>query len=427
MENNNFRKIIGTIRSRIIIFLILVTLITGVFLIFLFSLSSNNVKSIPPEKPAETLIEKPALAADTNTENQKPIFQPPAMVKAIYMTSWSATKPDYIDYLINIAKNTEINSVVVDIKDWSGYVAYNTAVPEVEKYGAESIRIKDIGGLIQKLHDNGIYVIARITIFQDPVLAEARPDLAVRSQSKLFFFPLSFLSPASLWLDRLGLAWIDPAAKEAWDYNVAIAKDALKQGFDELNFDYIRFPSDGDLKDMIFPLWDRETPRHLIIKEFFKYLRQQLPDAKLSVDLFGLSASSADDLGVGQVIEDAFEYFDYICPMMYPSHYADGFLGFENPAEYPYQVVYYSTKRASQKLAAFKQSQKSSAQIRPWLQDFNLRTIYDAPMVRSEIQAVFDATADNFNGFMLWSSSNFYTEEALQLENQQIYDKSSNF
>lgn len=421
MENNNFREIIGKIRNCIIIFLILITLIIGLFLIFLFLLfgGSNKEESVPPERPAVMPVEKPTPAADTaNSEIPKPVFQPPAVVKAVYMTSWSATKPNYIDYLINIAKNTEINSVVVDIKDWSGYVAYNTAVPEVEKYGAESIRIKDIGGLIQKLHDNGIYVIARITIFQDPVLAEARPDLAVRSQSKLFFFPLSFLSPASLWLDRLGLAWIDPAAKEAWDYNVAIAKDALKQGFDELNFDYIRFPSDGNLKDMIFPLWDRETPRHLIIKEFFKYLRQQLPDAKLSVDLFGLSASSADDLGVGQVIEDAFEYFDYICPMMYPSHYADEFLGFENPAEYPYQVVYYSTKRASQRLAAFKQSQKSNAQIRPWLQDFNLRAIYDAPMVRSEIQAVFDATADNFAGFMLWSSSNFYTEEALQLESQ---------
>lgn len=416
--NNNFRQIIGKIRIRIVILLILIALIIGVFLIFLFFWGSNNVKSIPPEKPAETPAEKPTLASNTNTENQQPLFQPPAVVKAVYMTSWSATKSDYIDYLINIAKNTEINSVVVDIKDWSGYVAYNTEVPEVEKYGAESIRIKDIGALIRKLHENGIYVIARITVFQDPVLAEARPDLAVRSQSKLFFSPFSFLSSSSLWLDRLGLAWIDPAAKESWDYNIAIAKDALKQGFDELNFDYVRFPSDGNLKDMIFPLWDRETPRHLIIKEFFKYLRQQLPDAKLSVDLFGLSASSADDLGVGQVIEDAFEYFDYICPMMYPSHYADGFLGFENPAEYPYQVVYYSTKRTSQRLAVFNQSQKSSAQIRPWLQDFNLRAIYDAQMVRSEIQAVYDANGENFNGFLLWSSSNFYTEDALQPESQ---------
>ena len=140
--------------------------------------------------------------------------------------------------------------------------------------------------------------------------------------------------------DKSGLSWIDPAAKESWDYNIDIAKDALNKGFDELNFDYVRFPSDGNLKDMSFPFWDEETPKHLIIRQFFKYLRQELSDAKISIDLFGLSTVSSDDLGVGQVIEDAFEYSDYVCPMVYSSHYAYGFIGFENPAEYPYEVVY---------------------------------------------------------------------------------------
>lgn len=398
-----------------VIFLIPVVLIIGVFFAF------YNPFDVKVEKSpiVETLPISP-VRAEVDSGNQKSFFQPPKEIKAIYVTSWSAGRNSYIDYLISIARNTEINSVVIDVKDWSGYVGYDMSVAEVEEYRAKSIRIRDIGALLEKLHENGIYVIARIAVFQDPVLARARPDLAIRSQSELSFSPIYFLSslfssisPFSLWLDRMGLAWIDPAAKESWDYNIAITKDALAQGFDEINFDYVRFPSDGDLKNMVFPIWDGETPRHLIIKEFFKYLREQLPDARLSVDLFGLVCSSTNDLGVGQVIEDAFEYFDYICPMVYPSHYASGFLGFENPAEYPYEVVNYSIKRALQRLSVFKESQESNAQIRPWLQDFNLGAIYDTQMVRAEMDAVYDASGDDFNGFMLWSASNFYTEGAL--------------
>ena len=354
---------------------------------------------------------KPGQETGISSETPKPSFHPPEVVKAIYVTSWSTTKEDYIDHAIDMAKNTEINSVVIDVKDWSGYVAYDTKVPEVEKYNAKSIRIKDIVSLIQRLHEEGIYVIARITVFQDPRLAEARPDLAVHSKSKLAFVPLSL---SSLWLDKSGLAWIDPAAKESWDYNIAIAKDTLKQGFDEINFDYVRFPSDGDLKDMSFSCWNESISKHLVIKEFFKQLRQELPDVKLSIDLFGLSTISYDDLGVGQIIEDAFEYFDYVCPMVYPSHYAEGFLGYQNPADYPYEVIKSSMESALRRLSAYNQIQKRNVQLRPWLQDFSLGAIYDAEMVRSEIEAVYDVTKDNFRGFMLWNSSNIYTEEALQ-------------
>jgi len=210
------------------------------------------------------------------------------------------------------------------------------------------------------------------------------------------------------------LAWIDPAAKESWDYNIAIARDAVSHGFDEINFDYIRFPSDGDLKNMSFPFWNEEVSKHLIIREFFKYLREELSDVKISIDLFGLSTVSLNDLGVGQVIEDAFEYSDYVCPMIYPSHYADGFIGFQNPAEYPYEVVKYSIEGALKKLMIYKQSKETNVQLRPWLQDFDLGAIYDAEMVKAQIKAVYDALGNDFNGFMIWSSSNFYTKEALE-------------
>jgi len=165
---------------------------------------------------------------------------------------------------------------------------------------------------------------------------------------------------------------------------------------------------------MVFPLWDEKTPKHLVIKDFLKYLRQELPDAKLSIDFFGLSTVSFDNLGVGQVIEDAFEYFDYVCPMIYPSHYADGFLGYQNPAEYPYEVVEYSMDGALKRLSSYQKPEERNAQLRPWLQDFDLGAIYDAEMVRSEIEAVYNVLGDNFRGFMLWNSLNIYTEEAFQ-------------
>ncbi len=391
-EINNMRFV----NLYIVIFLILAVLIIGIVFVFSYN-------------PFEQ--ESPGLGAGSSEKESfslgsedVPLSHAPETIKAIYLTSWSASKESRIDYLIDIVKTTEINAVVIDIKDYSGYVAYDTAVPEVEKYGAEQIRIPDIDLLIQRLHAEEIYVIARIAVFQDPVLARARPDLAIRSKTEA----------ASLWLDNIGLAWIDPAAKESWDYNIAIARDAINQGFDEINFDYVRFPSGGNLRDMSFPFWDNKVPKHLVIREFFKHLRQGLSDVKISVDLFGLSTISSNDLGIGQIIEDGFEYFDYVSPMVYPSHYADGFIGYQNPAEYPYEVVRYSMEGALKKLMLYKESQEVKAQLRPWLQDFDLGAVYDAKMVRAQIEAVYDALGDDFNGFMLWNSWNFYTIEALE-------------
>lgn len=375
-------------------FLILVILAVGLVLIFF----KKPVLEISPSNSEVEIAEKEPVSSSPKNDLE--------IAKAIYLTSWSAAKSKFIDYLIDIAKTTEINAAVIDIKDFSGYVGYDTTVPEVEKYKAEQIRIKNINELVQKLHKENIYVIARITVFQDPLLARARPDLAIKSKKE----------PTAFWFDNAGLAWIDPAARESWDYNIAIAKDAAKIGFDEINFDYVRFPSDGDLQDMVFPFWDGKVPKNVVIREFFKYLRQELSGIKISIDLFGLSTVSSDDLGVGQIIEDGFEYFDYVCPMIYPSHYAVGFIGYENPAEYPYEVVKYSMEGALNKLQVYKKTGENNAKLRPWLQDFDLGAEYNAKMVRLEIKAVYDSAGNNFNGFLLWSSWNYYTREALEPE-----------
>ena len=185
---------------------------------------------------------------------------------------------------------------------------------------------------------------------------------------------------------------------------------------------------------MKFPFWDEITPRHEVIKSFFKYLREQLPNIKISADLFGLSTINNNDLGIGQIIEDAYEYFDYVAPMVYPSHYAKMFLGYKNPSQYPYEVIKYSMDSALNKLMIYNRqltinSNSTSTEnlkpntynlktkLRPWLQDFALGSDYDAKMIKKEIQAVYDSassTPELINGWMLWNPSNIYTREALE-------------
>ena len=321
-------------------------------------------------------------------------------------------------------KENLINAVVVDIKDFSGTVVYDSEVPEVEKYGAEEIRIPKINSMIKRFHDEGIYVIGRISVFQGAILAKGGRDLALRSSSSLG--RASTIGLSNLWLDNKGLAWIDPAARPAWDYIISIAKDAAGRGFDELNFDYIRFPSDGNTKDISFPFWDKTISRAEVMRNHFRYLRQGLEGVKISADLFGQTTINFDDLTIGQIIEDAYESFDYVSPMVYPSHYINGFLGFTNPALYPYEVVKYSMESALKKLMTMTtttstasssvRSRYLTAKLRPWLQDFDLGARYDERMVKLEIQAVKDALGGDYSGFMLWNPSNLYTKGALYEE-----------
>ena len=388
-------------------------------------------------KQPNPLTNAPAPAnPNSDIENQKPLANPPGEIKGVYATSWSAGSNRKIDELINFIKKNNLNAIVIDIKDFSGYVAYDIKNPEVKKYGAKEVRIPKINSLLKKLHNENIYVIARITIFQDPILAKARPDLAIHSKSNCQMSGAKCHELVStLWLDHKKLAWIDPASKEAWDYNISIAKDASERGFDELNFDYIRFASDGNLDDMSFPIWDGKTPKNAVIKEFFKYLREQLADRKISADIFGLVTVNYNDMGIGQVLEDIFPYFDYISPMVYPSHYTKGFLGYKNPAAYPYEVIKYSMESAikrikiydlrfknasstgettstEESLKSYGLNLKSKIKLRPWLQDFDLGADYNAKMIIKQIQAVYDAassTPEVINGFLLWDPKNIYT------------------
>jgi hypothetical protein len=379
--------------------------------------------AVPPPAPPPAPVAAPA--------RPKPLTEPPEIVKAVYFTNWSAGLKRRVDYLVELRRKTGMNAVVIDIKDYSGFLAYRADLPDAVRYHAIRPAIRDVDAVIARLHAEGILVVARITCFQDPILAQARPDLAVHRKSKLE--EAGKPSEATLWRDRKGLAWVDPSSREAWAYLVAIAKDTLARGFDEVNFDYVRFPSDGDMKDMAYTSWDGKTPKHAVIAAFLAYLRSELGGkARLSADLFGLATVNSDDLGIGQVIEDAYAGFDYVCPMVYPSHFARKFLGFANPAEHPYDVIHYSMQKAVERLAALytappvvpvstaaaaeapSRRPLHDVKLRPWLQDFSLGARYDAAMVKAQIEGVQDALGDRYAGYMLWSSSNVYTQEAIE-------------
>jgi len=317
-------------------------------------------------------------------------------VKGLYLTAYSAGNPKKIDEIISLLDKTELNAVVIDIKDYSGRVLYDSSLAWVKDFGVAENRIGDAKALVQKLHEHHIYVIARQTVFQDPLLAEKKPEWAIKNKR------------GGLWRDRKGLAWVDPTEQSVWDYNVAIAKEVIRFGFDEVNFDYVRFPSDGNMADVVYTVGDKT--KHEVMKDFYHYLNTELSrePALISLDLFGMvmdQAPTGNDMNIGQRLIDAVGEVDYICPMMYPSHYPTGYIGFENPADHPAEVIEFSTKKG---INFFKDTR---AEFRPWIQAFNVGAVYNANKIRAQIDTVGKNTKA---GWLMWNAANRYTSAGLE-------------
>lgn len=379
-------------------------------LLHTYDAGTGSVAAVPLVLQADA-EEAAALSAAV----EKPVWRAthvptPEPLKALYMTSWVAGTPSMRDHLVSLAETTEINAFVVDIKDYTGNIAFEVDDPLLVSVGAAEKRIPDVKTFIEDMHRKGVYVIGRIAVFQDPFLVSKRPDLAVKRGSD-----------GGVWKDYKGISWLDAGAKEVWEYHVALAKQAYAYGFDEINFDYIRFPSDGNMQDISYPFSSGKVKAE-IMRKFFAYMREELDGtgAVLSADLFGMTATNADDLNIGQKLEYTLPYFDYVAPMVYPSHYPKGFNGHAAPATVPYEVVKFSMDRAHEKVKALawsasttpesREAQVRFAQIRPWLQDFDLGATYTADMVRAQMQAAYDA---GLTSWMLWDASNRYTPAAL--------------
>lgn len=325
----------------------------------------------------------------------------PKFVKGIYMSSWVASTTSFRAKLVKLIEETELNSVVIDIKDSTGKIAFLTHDQELTKLGATENRVRDLDEFIAMLHAKNIYVIGRISVFQDPFMTEHKPEWAIKKKSD-----------GSIWKDFKGLSFLDPSNPAVRKYIVSIAKESYAHGFDEINFDYVRFPSDGKISDIAYPNVDGTTTRADIIESFFKELHDSLKETGMvtSADLFGLVTTSNDDLGIGQVLEKALPYFDYVCPMVYPSHFGTGWNGYKNPAEHPYEVVHESMSRAVERAKAMGQD---PLKLRPWLQDFNIGATYTAEMVKAQIKGTYDS---ELNSWLLWSAANTYTRGALANE-----------
>ena len=284
-----------------------------------------------------------------------------------------------------------INTIQLDVKDENGEVAFHRLAPPLAKRVGSAMRYYDPVKAAKQVHSEGLFLIGRVVCFEDPILSKGRPDLAIRT------------SGGAVWQNDAGLGWTNPYEKGVWDYNLRIAQAAARAGFDEIQFDYVRFPSDGDIESAVFP-GKRNEAMGVTIARFVHYATKRLRPmgVRVSVDVFGLSATR--DLGIGQSPRRLAKIVDAIYPMVYPSHYGSGEYGLDSPVSVPGRTV-------GRSLRDFRrQMRRGKAQLVPWLEDFSFSGTTTLTHVQEQIRA---ARRWKSGGFLLWNPSGVYTEGAL--------------
>jgi hypothetical protein len=321
-------------------------------------------------------------------------------IKGAYLTYWGVLDRSIRTRVLDLVGRSELNAVVIDVKGDRGWITYKTEVPLAVAAGAQGPAVfKDMEGFLADLRGRNVYTIARIVAFKDNVLAAHKPEWAVIDTRT-----------GRPWMDNEKLAWVDPFREGVWDYNIAIAQEAVRKGFDEIQFDYVRFPTDGRLSAAKYSRVNSRDTRLPTIVGFLGRARQKLGPmgAFVGADVFGYTAFNENDTDIGQRVEDLAPHLDYICPMVYPSGYHLGIPGYRNPVAHPYQVVYESVRLIKKRAAG------TQVRVRPWIQDFRDyafdRRIFGPGEVRAQIKGVDDAGGV---GWMLWNPRNDYTSAAL--------------
>ncbi|MBV9155137.1 MAG: GTP-binding protein [Acidobacteriaceae bacterium] len=315
---------------------------------------------------------------------------------ALYLSFWGIGTAGIRETALHLAKTTPINAVVIDVKGDLGYVSYKTAVPLATEIGAQKIiTIIDIRGLLERLHNEGLYTIARIVTFKDNKLGSAYPKLALHRNGAIF-------------KDREGLTWCDPFLPEVRDYNIDLAVDAAKAGFDEIQFDYVRFP---DTKGVQFSQPSTEESRPKAIIAFLSEAKEKLTpyNVFLAADVFGYICWNKGDTGIGQQIEELGGPLDYISPMLYPSGFLYGVPNYRNPVSHPYEIVRLSLDRARER------TKLDPVRFRPWLQAFADYAFDKRQFGEEQIQAQIKA-AESFgsDGWLLWNPRNVYSADTIR-------------
>lgn len=321
------------------------------------------------------------------------------IVKAIYVTGLSAANDEYWNELLDLVDSTELNAIVLDVKDNNGLVRYDTQVPLANEIGANAATY-DIQSRLQDMQERDIYAIARLVVFEDPVLAQQRPDLSIKDSTT-----------GGSWQTWDGLAWVNAMNEQVWQYNIDVAVEVANAGFDEVQLDYIRFPTDGPLENADYGAEFSAETRTGAIDGFLTGVRDALAPTGtfLAVDIFGITLWDEGDSMIGQDLMKIAPLVDVINPMIYPSHFQPGHFGFDYPNDHPYEVILWSLQRGQERIGDM------SYKFRPWLQDFSYGggIEYGPAEVGAQIQAARDFGSP---GWMLWNAANVYHSEALAPE-----------
>lgn len=321
------------------------------------------------------------------------------VVKGIYVTAYSAGG-SRMNTLVDLLDSTDLNSMVIDIKDDEGYITYKTDNAKLIQMGKPQPFISDINKLMERLNSHEIYPIARIVVFKDTILAKKNPELSFRN------------SDGSVWSNSKGDSFVNPYSKVVWDYNIEVAKEAAKLGFKEIQFDYVRFPEGFEKRADTLKYEKSQISRIDAVASFVQYAKEQLEPLgiKVSVDIFGYAASVPAAEGIGQDFVKISEQVDIICPMIYPSHYTTGWFNAQNPDRAPYQTIKGAVADTHKKLEPLGEDKPI---IRPWIQDFTASwlgkghyTKYGKHEVEEQIRALKEANVDEY---LLWNASNKYT------------------
>jgi hypothetical protein len=348
-------------------------------------METMNVVAPAPKKPAFT-------------------FERPTHVRGIYLTAWSAGSTRKMDKVAGILDRTELNSVVIDVRD-NGEMYWKTGIPLAKEVGAERIAVLKPERVMAFMSKHKIYPIARIACFRDAFVPIKHPERAVN------------LTSGGVWKDRSGHKWLDPYNSKNWDYIAKTVDFALDAGFPEIQLDYVRFPSEGSAGNQAFPAkkfyGDGKAAPQDVIAAFAKFIGEKVRKrgAAFSADIFGIISSSKSDQGIGQELEKVAAPFDLVCPMVYPSHFAKGEYGIKDPNAQPYLIVRKSLNDYKKRIPG--------KPIRPWLQDF---FGYSAKSIQAQIKAAKEV---GYEEYLLWNASNKYTEAAVKDNSNLVAKKAT--
>jgi len=361
----------------------------------------------PDQQPARQVVASPpASSPQRATKPSLPTVAhvpTPDTLRGLYVNRWAALGSK-LRTLIDVAKKTEINALVIDVKDDRGFVLYPSDVPLAHEIGADTAdghwmsRAK-LRAVLDTLVAHRIYPIARIVVAKDPLLASRKLDLAIKRKVDL-----------QPWLDKNGRPWLDPHHREVWQYAADLAREAYQLGFSEVQFDYVRFPDEKRLqREATYPLANGRA-RAQVIREQLGFLRRAVKPLPMRVtaDVFGLTATDTTDMGIGQKWEMFIDQVDVVLPMVYPSHFARGTYKLRNPNAHPYETIANALKDALERTKPI----AGAAKIIPWYQDFTLGPPhYYAQHIRAQKKAGYD---NGFPSWILWNPKSNYTIAALE-------------